>query len=139
MSASSERVALKSAPPFLLDARIVHKLASRAYKNPTLETKTRKKISWPFYNVCLCTTLERVDLFSALKDVLSIKKKSEYMSTRSNDTDMLEQGKVNKFSNARFVNMTAKIWNGCPREIKEEPKFERAKILIKEYCRTLPI
>ena len=74
-----------------------------------------------------------------MKDVLSIKKKSEYMSTRSNDTDMLEQGIVNKFSNARFVNMTAKIWNGCPREIKEEPKFERAKILIKEYCRTLPI
>ena len=74
-----------------------------------------------------------------MKDVLSIKKKSEYMSTRSNDTTLLEQGEINKFSNSRFVNMTAKIWNECPREIKEETKFEKAKILIKEYCRNLPI
>ena len=52
---------------------------------------------------------------------------------------MLDQGEVNKFSNARFVYMTAKIWNECPQEIKDEKKFERAKILIKEYCKTLPI
>ena len=74
-----------------------------------------------------------------MRDVLTIKKKSNYMATRSNDTVMLEQGGVNKFSNARFVNMTAKIWNECPKEIKEEQKFERAKTLIKEYCKTLPI
>ena len=72
-------------------------------------------------------------------DVLSIKKKSQYMSTRSNDTTLLEQSNANKFSNARFVNMTAKIWNECPREIKEETKFEKAKLLIKSYCKNLPI
>ena len=74
-----------------------------------------------------------------MNDVLSIKKKSDYMSTRSNDTTQLEQSAINKFSNARFVNMTAKIWNMCPKEIKEEPQFERAKILIKEFCKTLPV
>ena len=66
-----------------------------------------------------------------MKDVVSIKKKSQHMSTRSNDTTLLEKGGINKFSNARFVNMTAKIWNERPKEIKEESKFEKAKILIK--------
>ena len=74
-----------------------------------------------------------------MKDVLSIKEKSTHMATRSNDTTMLVEGEINKFSNARFVNMTARIWNKCPKEIREEPKFERAKILIKEFCKTLPI
>ena len=74
-----------------------------------------------------------------MRDVLTIKKKSEYMPTRSNDTTLLEQSVNNKFSNARFANMTAKLWNECPKEIKEEQKFERAKTLIKEYCKTLPI
>ena len=74
-----------------------------------------------------------------MQDVLSIKKKSEYMSTRSNDTTLLVPSEKNKFSNARFVNMTAKIWNECPKEIKEEPQFEKAKILIKKFCKTLPI
>ena len=74
-----------------------------------------------------------------MQDVLSIKKKSQYMSTRSNDTTLLVQSEQNKFSNARFVNMIAKIWNECPKEIKEEPQFEKAKILIKKFCKTLPI
>ena len=74
-----------------------------------------------------------------MKDVLNIKEKSQHMSTRSNDTTMLVQGQNNKFSNHRFSYMTSKIWNECPKEIKEETKFERAKILIKEYCKSLPI
>ena len=74
-----------------------------------------------------------------MQDVLSIKKKSQYMSTRSNDTTLLVPSEKNRFSNARFVNMTAKIWNECPKEIKEEPQFEKAKILIKKFCKTLPI
>ena len=76
-----------------------------------------------------------------MQDVLSIKKKSEQMTmaTRSSGTERLEQGVINKFTNGRFVNPTARIWNECPKEIKEEIKFERAKVLIKEYCKTLPI
>ena len=74
-----------------------------------------------------------------MRDILTIKEKSSYMSTRSNDTVMLEQGGINKFSNARFVNMTAKIWNECAREIKEETQFDKAKHLIKEYCKSLPL
>ena len=73
-----------------------------------------------------------------MEDILSLKQKSQYM-TRSSEMPVLEQGEINKFSNGRFLNMTAKIWNQCPKEIKEEKKFERAKILIKEYCKTLPI
>ena len=73
-----------------------------------------------------------------MQEILSIKEKNRY-STRSNDVTLLEQGEINKFSNGRFVNMTAKIWNECPREIKEETKFERAKLLIKQYCKNLPI
>ena len=39
------------------------------------------------------------------------------MATRSDDFPVLEKGAVNKFSNARFVNKTAEIWNLCPKEI----------------------
>ena len=74
-----------------------------------------------------------------MQDILSIKKKNEHISTRSNDFTLLVQGEVNKFSNGRFVTLTAKIWNECPRGIKEETKFEKAKVLIKEYCKNLPI
>ena len=74
-----------------------------------------------------------------MQDILCVKKKNEGISTRSNDFPMLEQGVVNKFSNGRFSNMTAKIWNECPREIKEETQFDKAKHLIKEYCKSLPI
>ena len=74
-----------------------------------------------------------------MQEILSIKEKNKHISTRSNDVTLLEQGEVNKFSNGRFLNMTAKIWNECPREIKEETKFGKAKLLIKEYCKNLPI
>ena len=52
-----------------------------------------------------------------MQEILPIKKKNELISTRSNDFTLLEQGNVNKFSNGRFLNMTAKVWNECPREI----------------------
>ena len=74
-----------------------------------------------------------------MQDILCVKKKNEGMSTRSNDFQMLEQGVVNKFSNGRFSHMTAKVWNECPREIKEETQFEKARLLIKSYCKNLPI
>ena len=73
-----------------------------------------------------------------IQDILPFRRKSQYMA-RSNEISLLEQGENNKYSNGRFLNMTSKIWNECPREIKEEKRFERAKILIKEYCKTLPI
>ena len=73
-----------------------------------------------------------------LEDILPFKRKSQYL-TRSGELSLLEQGDKNKYSNGRFLNMTAKIWNECPKEIKEEKQFERAKFLIKEYCKTLPI
>ena len=74
-----------------------------------------------------------------MQEILSIKEKNKHISTRSNDVTLLEQGEVNKFSNGRFLNMTAKISNECPRQIKEETKFDKAKLLIKEYYKNLPI
>ena len=74
-----------------------------------------------------------------MQEILPIKKKNEHISTRSNDSTLFEQGIVNKFSNSRFLNMTAKVWNECPRDIKEEINFGKAKVLIKEYCKNLPL
>ena len=82
-------------------------------------------------SICLCE--------SVIIDSLCMKKKNEGISTRSNDVPMLEKGVVNKFSNGRFSNMTAKVWNECPKEIKEETQFEKARLLIKSYCKNLPI
>ena len=59
-------------------------------------------------------------------------------SIQSHMTTM-EASDWSKFSNGRFLNMTAKVWNECPRDIKEEINFEKAKLLIKAYCRNLPI
>ena len=74
-----------------------------------------------------------------MQETLHIKQRNTHITTRSDDFPVLEKGAVNRFSNARFVNKTAEIWNLCPKEIKQEQKFERAKVLIKEYCKTMPV
>ena len=68
-----------------------------------------------------------------MQETLRIKPKNTHVVTRSDDFTVLQKGAPNKFSNGRFVNKTAEIWNDCPKEIKQEQKFERAKVLIKEY------
>ena len=74
-----------------------------------------------------------------MRDILRIKEKSKYMSTRSDDHTLLEKGMNDKFTNGSFVHLTAKAWNCAPKNVKEATTLSLAKKAIRDFVKTLPI
>ena len=69
-----------------------------------------------------------------LQNTLHKAKKGHY-ATRRNDNVLFDQGIVDLYGSASFVNQTAKLWNMAPDNIKKAKNIDQAKREIRNFVK----
>ena len=104
-----------------------------------------KDLNWPSVNqmiaeVRLVEAWKIVnDKSSPLLNAIDLKENFTNAVTRSQKHVVMNPGKPSRLAMNSFAAPTALIWNRAPNNIKEAKTVSKAKMLIKQYAKSLPL